>query len=297
MTTHLPFLLTGVGGQLGRLVADQLLQDTVRAPVIGTSRTPERLGDLAARGLLVRRADFDEPEGLPMAFAGADRLLLISTGAAHAGPCRIAQHRAALQACAQVGVRHVAYTSFLEADSSPLTALAADHAATEAMLEQGPTGYTVLRHAFYMEMLLSTLPRAIATGRLLSVSGHAGVAYVTRADCSIADAAAMRDGFLGRRKLDITGPSALTSAQLVERVNAVLGTAIVHVDASRAELEAHYAAGGMPLPMARMLAAIDEGLGQGAMARRSDDFEVLTGRIACGVDEFLRAHRELLLGR
>lgn len=297
MTTQLSLLLTGVGGQLGRRVADHLLRDRADVPVIGTSRTPQRLGDLARRGLQLRHADFDEPGGLVAAFEGAGRLLLISTAAANAGPRRVAQHRAALHACAQAGVRHVAYTSFLDADTSPLTALAADHAATEALLEQGSTGFTVLRHAFYMEMLLSTLPAAIASGRLLSASGQAGAAYVTRADCAIADAAALRDGFDGRRRLDITGPSALTSAQLVERVNAVLGTAIVHVDATRAELEAHFTAGGMPPAMARLLSVIDEGLGQGAMARRSDDFEALCGRRACDVDAFLRLHRDALMAR
>lgn len=297
MTTPLSLLLTGVAGQLGRRVADQLLRDSDGARIIGTSRTPQRLDHLARRGLQLRRADFDEPEGLAAAFEGADRLLLISTGAANAGPRRVAQHRAALHACAQAGVRHVAYTSFLDADRSPLAVLAADHAATEAMLEQGRTGFTVLRHAFYMEMLLATLPVAIASGRLLSAGGSAGVAYVTRADCAIADAAALCDGFEGRRWLDITGPCALTPADLVERVNAVLGTAVVHVDASLAALEAHYVAGGLQPAMARMLAVVDEGLGKGAMARHSDDFEALTGRRACGVDEFLRLHRDTLMNR
>lgn len=294
MTTPHSLLVTGVGGQLGRRVADHLLRERAGTPLVGTSRSPERLDDLAARGLQLRRADFDEPGGLATAFAGADRLLLISTAAANAGPRRVAQHRAALQSCRQAGVRHVAYTSFLDADRTPLTALAADHAATEAMLHQGRGGFTVLRHALYMEMLLTTLPAAIASGRWLSAGGSAGVAYVTRADCALADAAALRDGFDGRRVLHVTGREALASAELVERVNAVLGTSLVHVEAGRAALEAHFVAAGLPPAMAQMLAAIDEGLGQGAMARCSDDLEALTGQRACGVDEFLRLHRDVL---
>lgn len=297
MTTPLSLLVTGVGGHLGHCVAEHLLRAGAGASIIGTTRAPERLADLARRGLHLRRADFDEPAGLAAAFEGADRLLLISTGAANAGPRRVLQHGSALHACALAGVRHVAYTSFLDADTSPLQGMAADHAATEAMLEQGGAGFTVLRHALYMEMLLSTLPFAIATGRLLSSSGRAGVSYVARSDCAIADAAALQDGFDGRRTLNITGPEALTSAELVERVNAVLGTQVAHIDASRAELEAHYVASGMQPAMARMLAGIDEGLAQGAMARRSDDFGALTGRPGRSVDGFLRDHRDLLLPR
>ena len=158
----------------------------------------------------------------------------------------------------------------LDADSTPLQALAADHLQTEHLLAQGRTGFTILRHAFYMEMLLTTLPPAIRSGRLLSSNRHAGVAYVARADCASADAAALTSDFDGRRSLNITGGEAVTTAELVQLANAVLGTSIVHVEATRHEVASPLIACGMPPPMAHLLAAMDEGLGQGAMARVSD---------------------------
>ncbi|WP_431257827.1 NAD(P)H-binding protein [Roseateles chitinivorans] len=294
-TSHL--LVTGVGGHLGRLVAEQLIDAGATVPVVGTSRSPERLATLIRRGLTLRRADFDEPDALPAAFADAERMLLISTAAANAGPRRVRQHTQAIRAALQAGVRHIAYTSFLDADSTPLQALAADHASTEAELTQGPVGHSILRHAFYMEMLLTTLPPAIASGRLLSSNTRAGVAYVARADCASADAAALRDGFDGRRTLDITGGQAVSAAGLVRQLNDTLGTDIVAVDASRQDVAAHLAACGLPPPMAQMLAAIDEGLGRGAMARVSEDLERLTGARPTTVEAFLRDHRASLLAR
>ncbi len=292
-TSHL--LVTGVSGHLGRLVADHLLNASVTTPVIGTTRAPERIGALTRRGLTVRRADFDVPEELPTAFAGAERMLLISTSADNAGDRRVRQHTLAIRAAWKAGVRHLAYTSFLDADTTALRAVAADHLRTEAELAQGPTGLSILRHAFYMEMLLTTLPPAIASGRLLSSNTQAGVAYVARADCALADAAALRDGFNGRRTLDITGPQAVTPAELVRQVNETLGTRIVAVNASRKEVESHWVACGMPPPMAQMLAAIDEGLGREAMARVSNDFERLTGAQPTCIGAFLREHRAALL--
>ncbi len=294
---HFPLLLTGVGGHLGQLVAERLIDADPTAPLAGTSRHPERLDSLILRGMSLRRADFDDPNSLSSAFAGARRMLLISTGAANAGPRRVRQHTEAIQAAWRAGIGHIAYTSFLEADASPLRALAEDHARTEHVLAQGQAGFTILRHALYMEMLLTTLPPAIASGRLLSSNARAGVAYIARDDCASADAAALRDGFEGRRTLHITGGQAVTTAELVRQVNETLGTRIVHVEASRQEVAAHLVACGMPPPMAQLLAAMDEGLGQGAMARVSDDFEQLTRSRPTGIEAFLRRHRDVLVAR
>lgn len=290
-----PLLVTGVGGHLGRLVAERLLDNDQGRPLVGTSRNPERLQGLARSGLQLRRADFDIPDELPHAFSKVRRLLLVSTAAANAGPHRVRQHTDAIRAAWQAGVDHIGYTSFLDADTSPLRGLAADHAYTETILAQGSAGFSILRHALYMEMLLTSLPPAIATGRLLSSNIRAGVAYVVRADCARADAAALEDGFVGRRTLNITGPEAISAIELVEQVNEVLGVRIECIQARRAEVQAHLVACGISMPMAQLLAAMDEGLGQGAMARVSDEFEQLTQSRPTSVASFLKEHREVLM--
>jgi len=107
MNTPTPTLLiTGASGQLGGAVVRHLL-DTLKIPaerLIVTSRSPDGLADLAARGVTVRAADFDQPGTLAAAFAGADRLLLVSTDALMEPGKRLAQHRAAVQAAVDAGV-------------------------------------------------------------------------------------------------------------------------------------------------------------------------------------------------
>src|SRR5262249_55054680 len=66
-------------GNLGRQGVEQLLEKN-GGSIIATTRTPEKLADFAKRGVEVRHADFAKPETLAKAFAGAERLLLISTG-------------------------------------------------------------------------------------------------------------------------------------------------------------------------------------------------------------------------
>ena len=76
-------LVTGASGQLGRLVIDNLLASGKVAPasIIATTRDVAKLSDYAAKGVTVRAADFDDPASLDAAFAGAGKVLIISTDA------------------------------------------------------------------------------------------------------------------------------------------------------------------------------------------------------------------------
>ena len=103
-----PLLVTGAAGNLGRRVVELLLEAKA-GPIIATTRTPEKLADFAQRGVEIRRADFNDPKTLETAFAGAERLLLISTGDLFPEGARLRQHRAAVQAAIDAGVRHVVY--------------------------------------------------------------------------------------------------------------------------------------------------------------------------------------------
>lgn len=73
-------LVTGASGKLGRKTVELLLdKGAAPASIIATTRDPSKLEDLAAKGVQVRAADFDDAASLPAAFAGADRMAIIST--------------------------------------------------------------------------------------------------------------------------------------------------------------------------------------------------------------------------
>lgn len=266
--------LSGASGTLGRLVTSQIHTLSSQAPVL-LSRTPEALDPDAG---LRRYADFDRPESLVLALKGVDRLILISTDALDGR--RQGQHRAAIAAALDAGVRHIVYTSMYRADCSPLAAMTADHAATEAMLAQSGVSHTVLRNAFYDDLALAMLDRADADGRFAHAVGDAGVAYVSRAQCAEAAALAGCDGFVGRRVLDITGSEALTMAQLAALASAQRGRRYEAVAVSPEALVARLMASGMDAAQAGLMAWIDAGLAQGAMAPASRDGERFLGRAA-----------------
>jgi len=78
-------VVTGASGQFGRATVEGLLQRLPPEEIVVMTREPAKLADLQARGLDVRRGDFNDPVSLETAFAGADRMLLISASLVGSG--------------------------------------------------------------------------------------------------------------------------------------------------------------------------------------------------------------------
>jgi NAD(P)H dehydrogenase (quinone) len=162
--------VTGASGHLGRRVVELLLEKGAGKIVAGT-RTPEKLADLAARGAIVRHADFEDSKGLEAALAGVDRVLIISSDAIDRPGRRLAQHRAAVAAAGSAGVKHAVYTSMPNPQTSPVV-FAPDHLGTEQALKASAMGWTILRNCWCADFLIPTLAPAVASGKLMAATGR-----------------------------------------------------------------------------------------------------------------------------
>lgn len=119
--------VSGATGHLGRLVIEQLSQKVPPSQLIAIFRNPEKAKDLAAKGIHVRKGDYDQPQTLESAIGGAEKLLLIS--APELGK-RARQHESVIAAAKKAGVKLLVYMSLLHADRSS-SSLAPEHLATE----------------------------------------------------------------------------------------------------------------------------------------------------------------------
>jgi NAD(P)H dehydrogenase (quinone) len=288
-------LVTGASGHLGRR-AVELLLEAQAGTIVATTRTPAKLSDLEARGVIVRHADFDNPASLATAFAGVDRLLLISTDALGQPGHRLKQHRAAVKAAEQAGVSHVVYTSLMNPGPDSPILFAPDHYGTETALADSKMGWTVLRENIYSEVLLGSLGQAVQLKNLFSAAGDGKTAYITREDCTRSAVAALASTFTGRRTLDITGPEALSQADLAAIASKISGQQITYVPLTLEVLINNMVAAGLPRPLAEAYASIDTAIAQGKLSAVSSAVEDLTGRKPTSVADFLSAHREALQG-
>ncbi|MCG3211535.1 MAG: Quinone oxidoreductase 2 [Anaerolineae bacterium] len=287
-------LVTGASGHLGRRVVELLLEAKA-GHIIATTRAPEKLADMAKRGVEVRPADFDRPETLAKAFAGADRLLLISTDAVDGTDRRIRQHRNAVNAAEQAGVKHVIYTSLTKPEPGSPILLAPDHHATEQALADSSLSWTLLRNNVYTDMLLMSLPHAVATGQLVAAAGGGGVGYVTREDCARAAAAVLQASTLGRTTLDITGPEVVTYAALAQIASDVTGRPVNYVNVPTAAMVQGMVGAGFPQPVAELLVSFQTATAQGDLALATNTVAELTGTAPQSVRDFLAAHKEALV--
>ena len=294
-STQPTLLVTGASGHLGQRVLELLLEAGT-GPIVATTRTPNKLAAFRQRGVIVRHADFDDPATLAEAFQGVDRLLLISTDATDQPGKRLAQHRAAVQAAQAAGVRHVIYTSLTNPGPELPVSIAPDHYGTEEALRASTLGWTMLRNNIYAEMLIGAVRNALQRGgKLFSAAGDGKAGYVTREDCARAAAAALAAPFEGQRVLDITGPAALSQADVAAIGSAVTGQPIEYIPLDLDVLTKNLVAAGLPQPVVDLITSFDAGIAQGTLDVTSSAVEDLTGRPPMSVRDFLAGQREAIL--
>lgn len=148
--------LTGATGQLGHYVLQDLLNTVPASQIVAIVRNPAKAQALSQQGVVVRQADYSDEAALTAALQGVDKLLLISSS--EVGQ-RAVQHRNVINAAKAAGVKFIAYTSLLHADTSPL-GLAAEHIETEQMLADSGIAYALLRNGWYTENYLASAPPA-----------------------------------------------------------------------------------------------------------------------------------------
>lgn len=283
-------LVTGASGQLGQRVVELLLE-AGESDIIATTRTPDKLAAFAARGVTVRAADFDNTESLVAAFSGADRLLLISTDALDRPGRRLQQHQNAVAAAKAAGVKHILYTSLTYAEPDSPILLAGDHIGTEQAIKASGLGYTILRNNMYTEMLIDTIKRAVATGQIFAAAADGKAGYVTREDCARAAAAALAAAFDGQRTLDITGPEAVSQADIAAIAQKLSGKPVSYVAIPLSALIDGMVGAGLPRPVAEVYASFDTGIATGVLDVAPGAVESLTGKRPTSVEEFLTAHQ------
>lgn len=279
-------LVTGASGQLGRLVIDALLAKGVTADtIIAAVRSPEKVEDLAAKGIVVRKADYNNSEELDAAFAGISRALLISSS--EIGQ-RTPQHSNVIDAAKSAGVKLLAYTSLLSADTSPMS-LAAEHKATESILADSDVPYVVLRNGWYSENHTASAGLAVEHGVVLGCAGEGRFSSATRADYAEAAASVLTsDGHAGK-VYELAGDESFSLSDYANYLTSISGKQIAFQNMPEADFKNVLLEMQLPEPLAELLASSDTSASQGALQDDSKTLSSLIGRATTPMQKSIEA--------
>ncbi len=267
--------ITGATGQLGRLVIDSLLKQVPAAEIVAAVRSPEKAKDLVAKGIQVREADYSKPATLDAAFQGVDKLLLISSS--EVGQ-RAAQHQAVIDAAKRAGVKLIAYTSILHADTSPL-GLAAEHRETETAIKASGLPFVFLRNGWYTENYTMSAPTAVQHGAVLGSAKDGRISSAARADYADAAAAvlASKDSQAGK-VYELAGDTSYTLTDLAAAIAKASGKPVVYKDMPEADYSGVLVSVGLPKWLGDMLAESDVGASKGGLFDDTKALSRLIGR-------------------
>ena len=269
-------IVTGANGKLGRLVVEALLNRVPAAQVGVSVRDPEKARELEARGVRVRRGDYNDAASLASAFEGASRVLLVSSS--DTGGETMRQHRAAIDAARAAGARRIFYTSHVGSSPTSPFAPMVDHAATEAMLRASGVAFTSLRNGFYAGSAMFMLGDALTTGELAAPE-DGPVSWTSHPDLAEATARLMsEEGPSESATIDLTASEAIDLTAIAAIASELGGRPVRRVVVPDAEYRASLVAKGFPEARAEMFLGLFAASRQSQFARVDPTLARLLGR-------------------
>lgn len=286
-------VISGASGQLaGDAIRALLLRGVKLADLVLVTRTPENLASFSSNGAQVRLGDFDKPETLEPAFAGGRALLLVST---NSDGDRVAQHTNAINAARRVGIRHIVYTSFINATTDNPALIARAHQLTEEALKRSGVQYTILRNQLYMDSLVAEAAEALKSGDLYTNGARGKWAPVARRDCAEAAAVVLTTPGHDGKIYEITGPELINHQDLAKVIGEVTGRRVRAIEVDDATFMARALRTGMTEEQVKIQASFGVAMRANSLNIRTDALQILLGRKPESLRDLLAEHKSRLL--
>ncbi|WP_433578253.1 NmrA family NAD(P)-binding protein [Nocardia brasiliensis] len=267
-------LVIGGTGTTGSRVARGLAQRGVPARVASRRGDGERV-----------RFDWYDPHTHDGALAGIDAMYVVAP-IGDAEPEHVMVPL--LELAARSGVRRAVLlsTSAVEPGESGLGVV---HARLSELFDE----WTVLRPAWFMENFVGEHAHAHSIrdhGEIVTATGDGRVGFVSVDDIAAVAVAALTDPVPHNTAHLITGPQALTYADVAAITSRFTGRTVRHRAVTAVEQTERLAAAGIPRRYARFLAQLDEAIAAGAEDRTTTVVADITGRPPRSLEDVFADH-------
>jgi len=267
--------VTGANGQLGQKVIQTLLNTEKANTIVALVRNPDNAHALKQLGVVVRQADYNNPETLKSAFEGVEKLLLIS--GTEFGK-RFEQHKAVIDAAMAQNVSFIAYTSLLKADTSPLL-LAQEHKQTEAYFKDVSAPFVFLRNGWYTENYTDNVDSVLQMGAVAGAAKQGVLSTASRQDYADAAVAVLLSSQNQTGKIyELAGDTGFTLMEYASTLSEITGEDIGFLDMDESAHREALIKAGLPEGMAAALADSEHYAASGWLQDNSGTLSSLLGR-------------------
>jgi len=233
-------LVTGATGNTGSALLQQLEERrAVARAMVRTTKDAVRLPNTSATVVV---GNFDDPHSLEAALQGVTKAYLVTPSS----PDAEAQQIRFAELAAAAGVRRLVKLSQFSADEASPVRFLRYHAAVERRIREIGIGFTFLRPNLYFQGLLAFQPMIAAQGHLAPI-GDARVSAVDVRDiAAVAASALIEEGHDGET-YTITGPAAVTHAEMASALSKAIRRPVAFVDVPPDAFAGALKSAGVPL--------------------------------------------------
>jgi uncharacterized protein YbjT (DUF2867 family) len=233
-------LVTGATGNTGAELIKQLSR--FGAAVRAMTRRPRERTDETPPGVEFVTADFEDRASLRRALDGVDSAFLVTNSSERVQD----QQLSFVDAARASSVRHIVYVSQLHAKRDSPVRFLRYHAVVEDAIASSEIAFTNLRPNLYMQGLFAYRSLIASEGRFFAPAVDSRVSIVDIRDIAAVAAAALTQAGHEGKTYDITGPEALTHAEMASKLSDALGRHITFVDIPEAAMRDALLGFGVP---------------------------------------------------
>jgi len=223
------YIVTGINGQLGGKIAEDMLREVSGKQLIFTcsnlNRLPkEKADNWKKQGVTIREANYDKKEQMIEAFRGGNRICVISS--VMIGHRRVVQHKNVIDAAMEAGVNHITYTSFLGANRKGYTQyVLPDHTETEKYLRESGVNYNIMRNNLYIENYLtnSVMLALLSDNKWYTTAGEGKATFIAKADSARVGSALLLGKGEYNKDYDVTGGELISQHKICDMISEASG--------------------------------------------------------------------------
>ncbi len=264
------YLITGATGNTGSLVVERLIErgHHPRIFVRDAQKARDRFGDRVE----IFIGDLADATTLAPALVGADALLLINSGHDLA-----ARDEAAAKLAKAAGVRCLVKLSSIDAREQNV-GTGVWHAHGESAIRASGIPFTFVQPSGFMTNALYWARSIKAEGIVRAATGDGRISFIHSDDIADVVIKALTTREHRGESLPITGPEALSYAEMTAKIGAAIGKALRFQTISEEQERQQQIAWGAPEPLVEARLSIFRAIREGRLAKVTDTVERLLGR-------------------